>query len=1329
MSSQIPLRKYGVSKYPPATPFIGQSNVHDKLQTFLSDTEDDGPGNYFIFGDWGAGKSRIGHQIVAEVTGQKNSWWIAENGDFVDRPILQEVEPTVFPIKLPLSDFIKDIDADTAALIAFNRGVERLIDSEDPVYDALREELASRGVEVMDLRQIKESGKTPTEKMKAYQDIFYDSDKIDRLVLIIDEVEDIDRVAEQSPGELGGEGVSRARLRVFLQGLKRMVNPEHELYDGAFNVSLLLLCTLNIQDEMAEIGGFNRRNYSVKIERPKVTEAVHLMDRLRQQYDEIRFSDDCAKALFFAAYNNYGWFFSTLYLLLVHQDPDGSEREYDEIMRSSPGAFDTLFNQSVTEDIDRHAEVPETVREEILEIVYRLSPTPVADIQGDSAELAAYEDPSLTRPVGCLTPVDLSLSELKKRMIADYGFSQTSNEDERLLVYQGDQIEVQTLNDALTVFQTADGELLLYQDETDLEELAKFVSKGDLAEDTAEQIVQFLTDIQSGEPSYIGPTIQFLTNWSNRWQTQDEILQWLRDADKWTALNQAVRDIQGRGDEEVLRGFLYTRFEHLRDDNTNISARSDLTFPNFEFDAEADNLASAAPSDTGIGLIYAGEGQSTADLKSDVREIRREFSDWPLVHLIFRSDDERGQVMETLSQTFPHFSKFIFPHTVDQIAGDAKFYKRFSFLNREYDEETVFTFDDLNSFGRERLRGKLEKIRSTDVDKLDQLRDEGWFLKPILPSHLQLDADEYLVKGINHFAGGAKELQDGTFTGTESERIGRVWDKYREDQEELLTLVTDENKLQVPPEITRILWIIERASGEMTATALAGQMVYDSDYRADVRKVAKNILKVLAGIGAVAPKNNGYVLCDESYLSERITETTKKLSTQRGNKDERLGEIENVLLNHVLGYFNVRGPQLDVYKKELEGAENDITVHSFGQLTAQNPGQDWYETTQFALETLRLCKRGYDPDNEFTSGGPQPATEIPEDSNFNKYSRCYRIAYLHWLQEAVTTFEQSITQEIDNRREKLEKTYKECHEEPFPRQVIADLLDNMETDIKREEVKLKDELTDPTDNSFYGHLQVPQLKAVFQRMTWYSDSLVDRVRDDDPWSRYVAAYSKMEDALVQWPDVKDTKTKVEAFLEDSGFEDDLLEAELSPDESPISDSISGQWEPLAAICTKPKDELQSADLDELEQMVGMVLVWLPEIEAHCEDVRQAALEDLDEQRESLPYDELEQLCMSVSVTPEVNLTEIDNQDRYIDREAKVEDLEEEINAQGKEILDSEVTGGNKLWEFYKRLYHDVRAENPITSRTYNDEEQQRLDRLAKSGIIDKNEITHYDIRL
>jgi hypothetical protein len=69
----------GVSDYPPRDPLVGQSRFFKRFQTFLQtvDHEDDRFAHVFaIEAEWGRGKSRLGHELVAQINDCSKGWFV-----------------------------------------------------------------------------------------------------------------------------------------------------------------------------------------------------------------------------------------------------------------------------------------------------------------------------------------------------------------------------------------------------------------------------------------------------------------------------------------------------------------------------------------------------------------------------------------------------------------------------------------------------------------------------------------------------------------------------------------------------------------------------------------------------------------------------------------------------------------------------------------------------------------------------------------------------------------------------------------------------------------------------------------------------------------------------------------------------------------------------------------------------------------------------------------------------------------------------------------------------------------------------------------------------
>ncbi|MBT0719847.1 hypothetical protein HGT70_00915 [Rosenbergiella collisarenosi] len=71
----------GVSDYPPRDPLVGQSRFFKRFQTFLHtvDHDDDRFAHVFaIEAEWGRGKSRLGHELVAQINDCSRGWFVRD---------------------------------------------------------------------------------------------------------------------------------------------------------------------------------------------------------------------------------------------------------------------------------------------------------------------------------------------------------------------------------------------------------------------------------------------------------------------------------------------------------------------------------------------------------------------------------------------------------------------------------------------------------------------------------------------------------------------------------------------------------------------------------------------------------------------------------------------------------------------------------------------------------------------------------------------------------------------------------------------------------------------------------------------------------------------------------------------------------------------------------------------------------------------------------------------------------------------------------------------------------------------------------------------------
>ncbi len=85
----------GVSDYPPRDPLVGQSKFFRRYKTFIHtvDQESDNFAHVFaVEGEWGRGKSRLGHELVAQINDCSKGWYVRGSDGQLDQAVLFDSE-------------------------------------------------------------------------------------------------------------------------------------------------------------------------------------------------------------------------------------------------------------------------------------------------------------------------------------------------------------------------------------------------------------------------------------------------------------------------------------------------------------------------------------------------------------------------------------------------------------------------------------------------------------------------------------------------------------------------------------------------------------------------------------------------------------------------------------------------------------------------------------------------------------------------------------------------------------------------------------------------------------------------------------------------------------------------------------------------------------------------------------------------------------------------------------------------------------------------------------------------------------------------------------
>ena len=84
----------GVSDYPPRDPLVGQSRFFNRYRTFIHTVDQDADNFAHVFAveaEWGRGKSRLGHELIAQINDCSKGWFIRDtDGSLKDKQLFDQ---------------------------------------------------------------------------------------------------------------------------------------------------------------------------------------------------------------------------------------------------------------------------------------------------------------------------------------------------------------------------------------------------------------------------------------------------------------------------------------------------------------------------------------------------------------------------------------------------------------------------------------------------------------------------------------------------------------------------------------------------------------------------------------------------------------------------------------------------------------------------------------------------------------------------------------------------------------------------------------------------------------------------------------------------------------------------------------------------------------------------------------------------------------------------------------------------------------------------------------------------------------------------------------
>jgi hypothetical protein len=391
-TNKNPWQREGVSILPDRlgemSPLVGQKRLFDKLSMFKSEVErptgQDLSGFFMVIGGWGVGKSRVGHEICLEAVSDEIDWII--NGEprricdtgFAHGTLplfVRYIQVTAGPLgaNLEADNWIPSVTVEALSRLAGMRGHDtenKLARNQDRILEHVRTALKPKGWDSI-LPSLKVALETADPHTAARVALgILRQIGIDRLWLIMDEIEDITDVQRDGLPSSDRQGIDQGLLTV----IPRVIKAEEARQEYP-QVNFLLLCSLAVGDLLRQIRAIERRTGWHELTTNTFDDVNAFFSYLQRHRPQVAaaiatYPEGLKEAAFFAANRNFGWF--NVVMHHAHQNHRGGALSTPELLRkfadtATKGGQDSVFDTAalgparVEQDEDYDARRPRSL--------------------------------------------------------------------------------------------------------------------------------------------------------------------------------------------------------------------------------------------------------------------------------------------------------------------------------------------------------------------------------------------------------------------------------------------------------------------------------------------------------------------------------------------------------------------------------------------------------------------------------------------------------------------------------------------------------------------------------------------------------------------------------------------------------------------------------------------------------------------------------------------------------------------------------------------------------------------------------------------------------
>lgn len=1333
-----PFQKQGVSKYPLLGNMVGQDLIYTRLEGFKEiSTNSTDCAFYTIFGDWGAGKTRIAHELIAERTGNSKTWLIADKeGKFNQKKILNQ-ESTIIPLFIKFEEVFefRPISVDNIFPKLIYTAFHNLINKDSKIQVDLRDVL--RNINSDYCTKIEDYLGDYKNDLKQFLSLIREeiikksNSKLIKFWIVIDEVEDI--------GETAGtpvEGIKksfyyeRGDLSNLIEAIKDEVNRplDQNIHAVLDNFDFLFLCSEALESLFKEIGALERRYGEVKIRKSSKRDFLEFLRYLKNEgYPNLDFPGKVIESAIIAVDRNFGWFNYYMNSIYLKKKRDPNLKDY-ELLERAGRSLGKLFNFQMIQNIIDDDQKPNL--ENLEEILFKQIPISLEEMNLENdkiIQLLGYKDPNNISVFKKFIPIKIKKTDFQRIITTEKNFEymKVKGKEESTFLKKGEDIfDNEYLFSQLKIFSTGDEDnFLIYSDFDAFKLYMNFLSSRSLTEETVKTFYDIFKSHQDQNfNEFIGISMDFLTKFNLRWEEISFSRNWLNSIKLELIVKQLNSETQGKLDierricEGIGKARIYQKYGE-QGYSYNSSNIRDFRSSHIVIDIlptdEGENL-SLLPVNKLLILYY----RNVETLIHDFNELLND----PMICYLILPDKQTEEDYKSVIEKVPKVEKYIIPKLVVFNQNEHNFYHQFSFL------DDLFKFKDIEN--RKYIENIWEKFKQVESKWLNKIDNEGFLIKPLFNSSLKTTPNKIfreiltlILEGYNYsdFSDPNKVSDNETL-----KKYMKFFDSlksYLKQNENCLKLFNIGNpedletidlksNIILPRSLITLLKMIKT---KVDPHKLNKEFFFDSKQfkssMKNVQNVITQLIDILKVFGLIIEEpNKKLTIVDKRYLIEQYKLSQNKLALWLDeSKDNSIKKLED-FYKKLPSYFKVDHDELERYLNEINNSSKNLDDINFNTFFSDEI--EFTKFLQISTQIKTALNLSYKILKETESINIDKIPDVGGDMNLLLFSAKERIDFLIKTKEEINETIHLIQEKISTIEQEIQIKYSQCAGKPFITKPMEKILNNLKDDLAwKEDIRFSEELekigsgaSETNNRPLITLIKSSLIQEIYTKLESYDSYL--NSSPNSIWNRFISIHEKWEGILNGKLNFEDIWNKTEKYYEGSPEErgpNVWHEGKLSKKETAFSYLNDFKRTAEAEV---------GEDLNILEDLIDTIETNINEL---IELAEKKYLEGQDEIKDETSTTDLK-IIQNLELRKEGNVTtdstEIFKLTKHIDQHEAIEKLINTINQRAEELCVN-----NRLWLLYKKVTELIdigESDDNVASEIGED----KLEELKNAGVLE-----------